>query len=120
MIEIERVVFGQRGELLVGAVSAGCEGRAAVRANSLRVGQGARGKEGALRAERGIVGGSCECLVGGQGSREGKCGVCRARVVEAGRLVSGRRGELLVGSVSAWCESGGAVRANVVCVGPGW
>ena len=56
----------------------------------------------------------------GQGSCEGKWGVCRAWVVEAGRVVSGPRGELLVGFVSAWCEGRAAVRASGVCVGPGW
>ena len=56
----------------------------------------------------------------GQGSREGKWSVCRAWVVEAGRVVLGPREELLVGSVSAWCEGRAAERASALCVGPGW
>ena len=47
-----------------------------------------------------------------RGSREGKCGVCRARVVEARRVVSRPRGELLLSSVSAWCEDMVAERAS--------
>ena len=86
----------------------------------MRVRQEAGGRDGGLGAKRGIVGGLCECLVRRWGSREGKCGVCRARVVEAGGVVPGPRGELLVGSVSAWCEGRAAVRASGVCVGPGW
>ena len=39
---------------------------------------------GGLRAERGFPGGLCECLVRGEGSREGKQGGERARAVGAG------------------------------------
>ena len=45
--------------------------------------------------------------------------MCRARVVEAGRVVSGPRGEFLVSSVSAWCEGRAAERASAECIGPG-
>ena len=68
------------------------------------MGQGGGGREGGLGAERRPVGGSCECLVRGEGSQEGKGDVCWTRVVEAGRVVSGPRGSQLVGAVSAWYE----------------
>ena len=68
------------------------------------MGQGGEGKEGFLGAERGPVGGSCECLVRGEDNR-GARGVANwARVVEVGRVASGPREGQLVGAVSAWCE----------------
>ena len=65
---------------------------------------GGRGREGGLGAERGIRGGLCECLVQGQGSREGKQGGERAWVVGAGRVGLKPRGESMERSVSAWFE----------------
>ena len=102
MVEARRVVLGPREELLVGSVSAWCEDRATKRASALRVGQGPSGREDGLEALRRIVGGLCECLVRGRASRVGKCAMCKARVVEAQRVVSWPRGEFMVGSVSAW------------------
>ena len=84
------------------------------------MGQGGGGREGGLGAERGPVGGSCECLVRGEGSQESKGGDCWDRVVEAGRVVSGPRGGQLVGVVSAWCEVRAAERAKAGFVGRGW
>ena len=40
----------------------------------------------------GISCGRCECLVRGQGSREGKWVASRTKGLEAGRVVSGPRG----------------------------
>ena len=108
---VGRVVSGPRGEVVVGDVSAWCEGRAAERAVGLRLGPGARGREGGLGAERGSTCGSCECLVRGQGSREGRWAANRARGLEAGRVVSGPRGQSEVGAVSGWCEDRATERA---------
>ena len=76
--------------------------------------------EGGLGAERGPVGGRCECLVRGEGNREGKGVANWARVVEAGRVVSEPRGGQLVGGVSAWCEVSTTKGAGWLRVGPGW
>ena len=64
-LEGGRVVSGPRGKFLVGAMTTWYEGRAAERANGLRIGQGFRDKEGGLGAERGSTCGLCECLVRG-------------------------------------------------------
>ena len=82
--------------------------------------QGGGGREDGLGAERGPVGGSYECLMRGEGSQEGKGGVCWDRVVEARRVVSGPRGGHLVEAVSAWYEVRAAKRARAVFVGIGW
>ena len=83
-------------------------------------GQGGRGREGWLGAERGFPRGLCECLVQGKGSREGKQGGERARAVGAGRDGSGPRGDSQEGSVSAWYKARVAERASKVGRGPGW
>ena len=57
------MVSGPRGEVVVGDVSAWCEGREAERAGGLRLGLGASGREGGLGAEKGIASGCCECFV---------------------------------------------------------
>ena len=113
------MVSGPRGNLLLGAVSAWCKGRAAERASGLRIGPKARGRDGDLGAERGISCGCCECLVRGEGSREGELDANRAKGLEAGRVVSGPRGEFLVGSVSAWCKGRAAERARGLRIGLG-
>ena len=84
------------------------------------MGRGGGGREGGLGAERGPVGWSYECLVRGEGSQEGKGGVCWDRVVEVGRVVSGPRGGQLVGTVSAWCEVRAIEGAGGLRVRPGW
>ena len=56
----------------------------------------------------------------GEGNRGGRGVANWARVVEAGRVVSGRRGGQLVGAVSAWCEVRAAKRARAMFVGTGW
>ena len=113
------MVSGPRGDLLVDAVSAWCEGRATERASGLQIGPGARGREGGLEAERGISCGCCECLVRGKGSREGELDANRAMGLEGGRVVSGPRGEFLVGAMSACCEGRAAERASWMRIGPG-
>ena len=82
------------------------------------VNRGARGREGGLGAERGISCGRCECLVQGEGNREGELDANRARGLEVGRVVSGPRRDLLVGSMSAWCEGRAAKRASGLRIGP--
>ena len=123
-LEAGRMVSGPRGDLLVGSVSAWCKGRVAERAGTrgteggleaeraswMRIGPGTRGREGGLRVERGISCGCCECLVRGKGSQEGELDANWAKGLEAGRMVSGPRGDLLVGSVSAWCKGRAAER----------
>ena len=100
--------MGPRGDLLVGLVSTWCEDRAAEKASGLRIGPGARGKEGGLGVEKGISCGCCECLVRGEGSREGMLDANRAKGIEVGRVVLGPRGDLLMGSVSAWYNGQGS------------
>ena len=55
----------------------------------------------------------------GESSREGKQRGERAKVVGAGRLGSGPRGNSEEGSVSAWCEVWAAERTSKVGRGPG-
>ena len=78
-----------------------------------------RGREGWLRVEREFPGGLCDCLVRGEGSREGKQGGERARAVGAGRDGSGPRGDSEEGSVSAWCKVRASERASKVGRGRG-
>ena len=75
---------------------------------------------GGLGAERGPVGGSCECLVPCEGSRGGKGIANWAKVVKAGRVSSGPRGGQLVGAMSAWCEVRAIEVARGLRIGPGW
>ena len=63
--------------------------------------------------------GCCECLVRGQGSRKGKLDANTAKGLEAGRVVSGLKGEFLVGTVTTWCEGRAAERASGLRIGPG-
>ena len=73
-----------------------------------------RSREGWVGAERGFPRGLCECLVRGEGSREGKQGGETARAVGAGRDGSGPRRDSQEGSVSACCEVRAAERASKV------
>ena len=84
------------------------------------VGLGGSSREGGLGAERRIRGGLCECLVRGQGSREGKQAGEWAWVVGAGWMGLGPRRESVERSVSAWCEVRVAERARKVGRGRGW
>ena len=84
------------------------------------MGQGGGGREGGLRAERGPVGGSCECLVPGEGSRGGREVANWAKVVKAGRVSSGPRGGQFVGAVSAWCEVRAIEGPGRLRIGPEW
>ena len=59
-------------------------------------------------------------MVRGEGSQEGKGGVCWDRVVEVGRVVSGPRGGQLGGAVSPWCEVRAAEGAGRLQIWPGW
>ena len=81
-------------------------------------GQGGRGREGGLEAEREFPGGLCECLVRGEGNREGKQGGERAWAGGAGGVGSGPREDLEEGSMSAWCEVRAVERASKVGRGP--
>ena len=84
------------------------------------MGQGGGGREGGLRAERGPVGGSYECLVRGESSRGGRGVANWARVVEVGRVASGPRGGQLVGAVNACCAVRAAEGAGRLRIGPRW
>ena len=75
---------------------------------------------GGVGAKRGPVGGSCECLVRGEGSRGGWVIANWAKVVEAGRVVWGLGGGQLVGAVSAWCEVRAAEGAEGLRIRRGW
>ena len=84
------------------------------------MGQGGGGREGGLGAEREPIGGSCECLVRGEGNRGGREVASWARVVEVGKVASGPKMGQLVGAVSAWCEVRAAKRAMAIFVETGW